>query len=110
MKTLTDRLKAIIAATLVVTAPGVALADRDSTIRFDDELESCVAAVRDKLDLDGVHRIQHVVTKSSPQDLGYALTIRTSTYADGAEKEYSAYCVTIGKRKPSRLTIEEVAG
>ena len=85
------------------------MADRDNGIRYDDELESCVAAVRDQLDLDGVHRIQHVVTRSSARDLGYALTIRTSTYSETSKKEYATYCVAVGNREPSRLKIEEIA-
>lgn len=87
-----------------------ALADDTRKIRYADELDACVTALRGKIDLEGVTRIQHVVTRFQAQNIGYALSLETSTFAPEAERRYSAYCVAVGKNTPSRLRVEEKAG
>ena len=86
-----------------------ALADRSDAVRYADELESCVTAIKSEIDLAGVNRIRHIVTKSSVQGIAYELNLETSTFAGETEKNYAAYCLVTGKRKPSRLRVEEVA-
>ena len=79
-----------------------ALADRSDAVRYSDELESCVTAIKSELDLAGVNRIRHIVTESKPQGIAYELKLDTSTFAGETEKRYSAYCLVTGKSKPSR--------
>lgn len=88
-----------------ITLP--ALADRTEGVRYADELESCVAAIKAEIDLDGVKRIRHIVTNSSAQGIAYELKLQTSTFAGDTEKNYTAYCLVTGKSKPSKLRVEQ---
>ena len=99
--------KLVILAGASVLLSATALADQNERIRYVDELESCVTAIRSEIDLEGVNRIRHIVTKSSPQGVAYELRLKVSTYAGNAEKEYSAYCLVTGSREPTRLRITE---
>lgn len=110
MSNRSNALATVLAVTFSIGFSATALADRDAGIRYADELESCVAAMKERLDLDGVYRIQHIVTKSDAQGIAYALTLETSTFSDATEKQYSTYCVATGNHRPSRLQIEEKAG
>lgn len=110
MKNRTPMLKTLFATVLLTGSAATAHADRTDDIRFAAELDACVTALKDNLNLDGVHRIRHIVRKSDAQSIGYALTLKTSTYSDGAERLYSAYCVVVGNNKPTRLHIEEITG
>lgn len=82
-----------------------ALADQMDRIRYVDELESCVTAIRAEIELEGVNRIRHIVTKSSAQGIAYEFRLKVSTYSGDTEKEYSAYCLVIGSNEPSRLRV-----
>lgn len=110
MKNQRNALATALAVTFTIGLSATAQADRNDAIRYADELESCVTAMREQLDLDGVHRIQHVVTKTDAQGLATALTLETSTFSDAATKQYSAYCVVTGNHRPTRLHVEEKAG
>jgi len=94
---------AIAGATMLLAAP--AQADSPDRIRYVDELESCVTAIKSEIDMDGVNRIRHIVTASSPQGIAYELRLRVSTYTGEAQKEYSAYCLVTGNNEPSRLRV-----
>lgn len=107
MKNRNQKWQAWLAATLLAGVTSTAMADRSDGVRYADELESCVQAIKAEIDLDGVHRIRYVVTNSTAQGIAYELTLKTSTYAGDSEKNYSAYCLVTGKRSPSRLRIEE---
>lgn len=86
-----------------------AVADRSDSVRYADELESCVTAIKSEIDLDGVSRIRHIVTNSTAQGIAYELKLETSTFAGDKEKSYSAYCLVTGKNSPSRLRVAEKA-
>jgi hypothetical protein len=86
---------------------GQAWAERTGDFEFSDELDACVAALNDEIDLNDVQRIRHIVTKYDTKGRGYSLTIRTHTYSATAEKQYSAICVATGKNQPSRLEVTE---
>lgn len=101
--------KSWIAAALLSAASLPALADRPDSVRYADELESCVTAIKAEIDLAGVNRIRHIVTKSNAQGIAYELKLETSTYAGDTEKNYATYCLVTGKGKPSRLRVEEIA-
>ena len=102
-----NSLKVLLTSAALTLPSANAFADRQDPIRYVDELESCVTAIRSELDLNGVNRIRHIVTKSSPQGLAYELRLRVSTYSGGAEKAYTAYCLVTGNNEPSRLRVVE---
>lgn len=94
----------------LVATSSAALADKSAAFQFADELDACVAALNDQLDLSGVYRIRHIVTKSDPRGRGYSLTIKTQTFSEIADKQYSAVCVATGNNQPSRLKVAEIVG
>jgi hypothetical protein len=98
-------LKSIAVAGATSLMAASALADSPERIHYVDELESCVTAIKSEIDMDGVNRIRHIVTKSTPQGIAYELRLRVSTYAGDAEREYSAYCLVTGNSEPSRLRV-----
>lgn len=77
------------------------------TFEFAEELDACVTALNEKLNLDGVNRVRHVVTDYDSRGRGYTLKISTETFSKVAQRRYSAVCVANGSQKPSRLTISE---
>ena len=107
MKIRNDKWKHWIAAGLLTGLSLPALADRSDTVRYADELESCVTAIKSEIDLAGVNRIRHIVTDSNAQGIASALQLEPSTFAGDTQKNYSAYCLVTGKGKPSRLRVEE---
>ena len=109
MKTAIERSATLATVALLLTLSAGAPAADDAVVRYADELDTCVSALNERLDLAGVHRIRHVVTKLDTNGIGYALTLRTSTYADEAEKQYSAYCEVTGTHRPTRLRVKELA-
>jgi hypothetical protein len=110
MKISTTFLQSILATSLLASLPGTAKAELEFDARYGAELNACVAAIRDSVDLDGVQRIRHVVTRSGPTIIGQAFTLMSSTYAGDTERRYSAYCVANGDHPPLKLRIEEQAG
>lgn len=98
---------ALLALLLNATLSPATVARADE-LEFARELDACVLALHGRLDLQGVTRIRHIVTKFDTKGLGYSLTIRTRTFSDTAEKKYSVVCVATGNHVPSRLKIKEV--
>lgn len=76
-------------------------------LAFGREVDSCLAAVNDQVDLVEANRVRHVVTDSKRTMTGYALTIRTSVFSENSEKRYDVRCVASGSREPTLLRIEE---
>jgi len=109
MKYAIERSATLAAVVLLLTLSAGAPAADDDVVRYADELDTCVTALNERLDLAGVNRIRHVVTKLDTNGIGYALTLRTSTYADDTEKQYSAYCEATGTHRPTRLRVKELA-
>lgn len=108
-KTPLTRIAKIVLLTLLLAGPfRPASAAQNDELEFARELDACVAALNERLDLQGVVRIRHIVTKYNTKGLGYSLTINTKTFTDTAEKKYSAVCVATGDSKPSRLKVEEI--
>ena len=101
---------ALFAVLLGTFAGGLAHADRSQEIRFAAELDSCVAAVTEHLDLSNADRVRHTVIEKQHSGLGYALRIQTSVFANGAERRYAAYCVANGSGAPLKFSIDERVG
>lgn len=106
MKAKSANLKLAVATLLITGLSTAAHADRGK-LAYADEIETCVAAVSERIDLTSANRVRHIVTQSDRNGLGYALTIETSVYADGAEKHYEAYCVASGKSQPTKFRFDE---
>jgi hypothetical protein len=85
-----------------------AMAEVPERLAFADELDACVAALNDELDLRGVYKVRHIVTKSNPRGHGFALRIRTETFAPNTNKHYSVSCVASGKNLPTKLQVAEI--
>lgn len=102
--------RTFIATTAMALTATAAFAGDTLKFRFADELDSCVTALNDEINLDGVYRVRHIVTDYDTRRGGFALRITTQTFSASAEKTYAAYCLAQGSQKPARLEIEEVAG
>lgn len=106
MKANSTHLKLAVATLLVAGLSNAAHADRGK-LAYADEIDSCVAAVSERIDLTQANRVRHIVTQSGRNGLGYALTIETSVYSDDAQRRYQAYCVASGKSEPVKFRIDE---
>jgi hypothetical protein len=76
-------------------------------LAFGREVDSCLAAVNNQVDLAEANRVRHVVTDSKRTISGFALTIRTSVFSENSEKRYAVRCVASGSSEPTLLRIEE---
>ena len=97
-----------IAALTIILSGTAARAELPISLEFADELDSCVAALHGEIDLDGVSKVRHVVTRSSPKKRGFLLTIRTQTFSPVANKNYAVTCVAAGKNLPTKLQVDEI--
>jgi len=77
-------------------------------LAFAKEVDSCVAAVTSRLDLDRATRVRHLVSTAKRTGIGYVLTIETAVFFDSSEKKYEAYCVANGDNVPVKFRIEEI--
>ena len=94
-------------AIILLGASAPANAQTAGDFEFADELNACVAALNDEIDLSDVQRIRHIVTDYNLKGRGYSLTITTRTFSATEEKQYSAICVATGNNQPSQLKIEQ---
>ena len=108
MKKLISR--TITPALLALLISNAASASGPQDLRFAEELDACVSALSDEINLDGVYRVRHIVTEYDARNAGYALRITTRTFAEGTDRTYASYCVASGSKKPKRLDVSEVAG
>ena len=92
-------------AAVVLFGATTASAEGADELRFASELERCVAAVNEQLELSGADRVRHVVTHSGRSGIGYALTIRTSVFHGDSQSQYSSYCVANGDNEPTKFRI-----
>ena len=99
--------KTLALAALLVIFSGAAVADPAKEAAWSAELDSCVSALRANIEMDGVQRIRHVVTKMYPDSIGYRMTLQTSTYSADSERHYSASCFANGSNPPFKLRVTE---
>jgi hypothetical protein len=102
-------LPGLLAATLALglTAAG-SVAAAPEKLAFSKEVDSCVAAVTSRLDLDRATRVRHLVSNAKRTGIGYVLTIETAVFFDNSEKKYEAYCVANGDNVPLKFRFEEI--
>jgi hypothetical protein len=102
-------MRSLLAATLPLGFSGAgSVAEAAETLAFAEEVDSCVAAVTSRLDLDRATRVRHLVSTAKQTGIGYVLTIETAVFFDSSEKKYEAYCVANGDNAPLKFRIEEV--
>lgn len=94
---------ALVTAGSIVSAPAVA-----GDLAFAAEVDSCLAAVNDRVGLQGAERVRHLVTDSKRTAIGYALSIETSVFSADSERRYSIRCVARGDNTPLKLTIDGI--
>ena len=98
----------ILTTTIALTAlSGAALADATRAVPYAGELDACVSALKANIDMDGVRRIRHIVTKMVPESIGYSMKLETVTYTGDTERHYSASCFANGNNPPFKLRINE---
>jgi hypothetical protein len=76
-------------------------------LAFAAEVDSCLAAVNDRVILENSNRVRHLVTDSRLTAIGYALTIETSVFSADSERRYTVRCVARGNSEPVKLTIDD---
>jgi hypothetical protein len=104
-----DFMRSLLAATLALGLSGAgSVAEAAETLAFAKEVDSCVAAVTSRLDLDRATRVRHLVSTAKQTGIGYVLTIETAVFFDSSEKKYEAYCVANGDNAPLKFRIEEI--
>lgn len=73
-----------------------------------DEARSCAEAIGERVDLQDVNRVRHVVTDFDYAPIGHALRIRSEYFTDAGQSEFRAYCVVDGKRGPVQLRVHQI--
>lgn len=77
------------------------------------EVRSCVAEIRNHVDLDVASRVRHDVTLVKPKLVGYVMRIDTTIYTekgDTAPRAYATRCVVNGDHKPLKFEIAPANG
>jgi len=90
------------------TQAGAATVDE---IKYNNEVQACVAEIRDHVTYDDASRVRHDVVLVKRKLVGYAMKIATSVYtepAGDATREYATYCVVNGNHKPMKFEISEI--
>jgi len=108
---MTSKIATTITAVLLTTITGLsAYAAQSAEEVIMDEARSCVAAIGDRVDVDGVKHVRHVVTDYEYGPVGFALRIRSEYHTDDGDATYRAYCLADGSHAPLRLRVHEIDG
>jgi len=106
--------KAVISLTLiglfVFSIPAGAATVAESGV--EDEVNACVAEVRERMDYNDVTRVRHDVVAIERRTVGYTLKISTSLYGEAESEAIRAYattCVVNGNNKPLKFTFSETS-
>jgi hypothetical protein len=93
--------------TLGVSGGFASAAAAGEKLPFAREVDSCLAAVNSRLDLDRAKRVRHLVSNAKSTGIGYVLTIETAVIFADTEKNYEARCVANGSNVPLKLRVEQ---
>ena len=99
--------KILVTTAALTIMSGAVLAESTADTPYAAELDACVTALKANIEMDGVRRIRHVVTKLAPGSIGYRMTLQTSTFTDEVERQYSTSCLANGNNPPIKLRIRE---
>lgn len=100
-------LTAVLGCGLMDTA-GAANVD---AIAYRQEVQSCVAEIKDSIDVNDASRVRHDIEIVKEKLVGFAMKINTSLYTEYAgepTREYATYCVVNGAHKPLKFEINEI--
>ena len=107
-----NRNKAVVSIALaglyVFASPAGAATVAESGV--ENEVNSCVAAVREHLDYADATKVRHEITAIERRTVGYTLKISTSVYGEAEEqaiRAYAATCVVNGDNLPLSFDITE---
>jgi len=107
-----NRSKTIISLTLVAlytfAAPAGAATVAESGVA--DEVNSCVAEVRERVDYSDAIGMRHDIVAIERRTVGYTLKISTSVFGADEGKTIRAYateCVVNGNNKPMQFSISK---
>ena len=99
-----------IAGLYALAAPAHAETVEESGVA--DEVNACVAAVREHVDYRDATRIRHDVTAIERRTVGYTLKISTAVFGDAeneAIRAYAATCVVNGNNPPLSFEMAQSA-
>ncbi|MDH3350015.1 MAG: hypothetical protein OEM51_00595 [Gammaproteobacteria bacterium] len=109
-----NRSKAAISLTLIAlfVVAGTVKAATVADTGLQEEVNSCIAEVRERLDYSDATSVRHFVTAIERRTVGYTMSIDTSVR--GGEKgetirAYAATCVVNGNHKPLKFDISEIS-
>ena len=101
------------AASTLLLIGGSALAADDGKIRFQEEIDACIAEINNNVNFEDATRIRHTIVEVKNTFAGYVLAIDTDVFtksADVAVREYASYCVAKGGDKPRKFSIDKISG
>lgn len=70
------------------------------------EMRSCIDEVYSRLDLNGVERVRHYISKTRRSRVGYVLYIDTIVFDGDSSQQYASYCLASGTNTPVKFEIE----
>lgn len=97
-----------VTATIASTFAILATPARAGDLAYAAEVDSCLAAVNERVILDDSNRVRHLVTDSKRTAIGYALSIETSVFSEATEQRYAVRCLARGGNEPVKLTIDRI--
>lgn len=98
----------VLAVAVLVAGSAASAAVPAGDLAFAAEIDSCLAAVNDRVGLEGADRVRHLVTDGRRTAIGYALSIETSVFSADRERRYSIRCVARGDGAPLKLAIDDI--
>lgn len=109
-----NRSKVIVSLTLtglfMLAAPARAATVEESGVA--EEVNACIAKVRERMDYRDAARVRHDVTAIERRTVGYTLRISTTVYGENerdAIRAYAATCVVNGDNPPLSFDMAEGA-
>jgi len=99
---------AAIAVFTITLSAAQALALPNSEEAVMDEARICVDAIGERVNVQEVNRVRHVVTDFDYAPIGYALRIRSEYFTDSGQAEFRTYCVVDGTRGPLQLRVHQI--
>ena len=90
---------------VVLSAP--ALAERNNTPGYMEEIDSCIVEFNSRIDTNDAERLRHVVTKSRRSGNRYAFNIKTTVFTVDGESNYSVFCVARGRATPISFKLKQ---
>lgn len=101
----THLIAAAVGASILALSQGAGAAE--PVTRYNDAIESCLAQLSDRLNLDDATRVRHLVNLRQTTGIGKVMEIDTAVYLPGRVRSYSTYCVADGSNVPVKFRFED---